>query len=190
MMKGMILVLCLTGVTMAGWSQERVAAGTRPQDAATQQDFQSRISKYYDLRNKLGAGNTKQTESAQEVKSRQEELAKKVQQQRSTAKHGDIFSDEIRELFKRNLKAAYRGRNGVRIETSLSHGEPLPKLDLQVNQAYPQGVPLQSTPPTILMNLPRLPTGLEYRFVGRDLSQYDSATNLIEDYLHEALPSR
>jgi hypothetical protein len=190
MMKRMIFVLCLAGLTMTGWAQERVAAGTRPEDAATQRDFQSRVSKYYDLRNKLGAGDTKQTESVQEVKSRQEELAKRVQQQRSTAKHGDIFSDEIRELFKRNLRATYRGKNGTRIETSLSHSEPLPKLELHVNQVYPQGVPLQSTPPTILMNLPRLPKGLEYRFVGRDLILYDSATNLIVDYLHEALPSR
>jgi hypothetical protein len=72
----------------------------------------------------------------------------------------------------------------------LAHAEPLPKMKLQVNAKYPEQAPLQSTPPTILMNLPRLPKGLEYRFVGRDLILYDSATNLIVDYLHEALPSR
>ena len=183
------LVLCMAASTLA-FTQERVTANSRPEDVATQQDFESRVSKYYDLRNKLGAGDTKQKDSANDVKARQEQLAKEVQEKRSTAKHEDIFTEKIAEMFKRNLKATFRAGNGERIRTSLSHGEPVPKLSLRVNQVYPEQVPLQSTPPTILMNLPRLPKGLEYRFVGRDLILYDSATNLIVDYLHEALPSR
>ena len=183
------LMLCLAASTLT-IAQERISANSRPEDVATQQDFQSRVSKYYDLRNKLGAGDTKQTDSAKDAKARQEQLARNIQKQRSTAKHEDIFTDKIGEMLKRNLKATFRAGNGERIRTSLSHSEPVPKIALHVNQVYPEQVPLQSTPPTILMNLPRLPKGLEYRFVGRDLILYDSATNLIVDYLHEALPSR
>jgi hypothetical protein len=184
------LILSLCAVTLGSWAQTPVTANVHPDDIATQEDFQSRVSRYYDLRNKLGGKETQQTDSAQEVKSRQEQLASKVRNQRATAKHEDIFSDKITELFKRQLKSSYRGGNGARITTSLAHAEPMPKMKLQVNAAYPEQAPLQSTPPTILQNLPRLPKGLEYRFVGRDLILYDSATNLIVDYIHEALPSR
>jgi hypothetical protein len=189
-MRGASIILCLGVLTMAAWSQTQITSTARPDDAATQADFESRISKYYDLRNKLGAKDTQQTDSAQAVRSRQQQLAAEVQKQRAAAKHEDIFSDKITELFKRQLKASYRGGNGARITTSLAHAEPMPKMQLQVNAAYPEHAPLQSTPPTILQNLPRLPKGLEYRFVGRDLILYDSATNLIVDYIHEALPSR
>jgi len=183
------LSLCtlLLGTMLA---QTPLTANVRADDIATQEDFVSRVSKYYDLRNKLGAKDTQQTNSAQEVKSRQDQLAAKVREQRANAKHEDIFSDRITELFKRQLQSSYRGGNGARITTSLAHAEPMPKMKLQVNAAYPEQAPLQSTPPTILQNLPRLPKGLEYRFVGRDLILYDSATNLIVDYIHEALPSR
>ena len=107
------LSLCtlLLGATLA---QTPVAANIRPEDGATQQDFESRVSKYYDLRNKLGGKDTQQTNSAQEVKSRQDQLAAKVREQRATAKHEDIFSDKITELFKRQLKSSYRGGNGAR----------------------------------------------------------------------------
>jgi hypothetical protein len=190
MMRRLLVFLCVAFVSLAAFAQERTTANTRPEDVATQQDFENRVSKYYDLRNKLGGKDTQQSEDAQAVKSRQEELAAKVRQQRANAKHEDIFSDKITELFKRQLRSAYRGSNGARISTSLAHAEPMPKMRLQVNAEYPAQAPLQSTPPTILMNLPRLPKGLEYRFVGRDLILYDSATNLIVDYVHEALPSR
>jgi hypothetical protein len=185
------LTLCL-GTLLLGavWAQTPVTANVRPDDVSTQEDFESRVSKYYDLRNKLGGKETQQTNSAQDAKSRQDQLAAKVRDQRATAKHEDIFSDKITELFKRQLKSSYRGGNGARITTSLAHAEPVPKMKLQVNSPYPEQAPLQSTPPTILQNLPRLPKGLEYRFVGRDLILYDSATNLIVDYIHEALPSR
>ena len=184
------LTLCLCTLALGALAQTPVTANVRSDDIATQEDFESRVSKYYDLRNKLGGKDTQQTDSAQDVKARQDQLASKVRDQRATAKHEDIFSDKITELFKRQLKNSYRGGNGARITTSLAHAEPMPKMKLRVNAAYPEQAPLQSTPPTILQNLPRLPKGLEYRFVGRDLILYDSATNLIVDYIHEALPSR
>jgi hypothetical protein len=189
-MRSVQLTLCLGTLMLGAWAQTPITANVRSDDVATQEDFESRVSKYYDLRNKLGGKDTQQTDSAQEAKSRQEQLAAKVRQQRASAKHGDIFTDKITEMFKRQLKNSYRGGNGARITTSLAHAEPMPKMKLLVNAAYPEQAPLQSTPPTILQNLPRLPKGLEYRFVGRDLILYDSATNLIVDYIHEALPSR
>ena len=42
---------------------------------------------------------------------------------------------------------------------------------------------LQSTPPTLLSDLPKLPSELEYRIVGRELVLLDTAANLIVDLL-------
>jgi len=62
-------------------------------------------------------------------------------------------------------------------------------MELQINESYPEKVPLQSTPPTLLMNLPELPKGLEYRILGRELVLRDSDANIIVDYVPNALPA-
>lgn len=61
-------------------------------------------------------------------------------------------------------------------------------MQLQINQSYPEQVALQSTPPTLLANLPELPKGLEYRILGRELILRDSDANLVVDYVPNALP--
>jgi hypothetical protein len=80
-----------------------------------------------------------------------------------------------------------RGPHGNKIRASLLHAEPV-KMELQVNQSYPENVPLQSTPPSLLLNLPQLPDGLEYRLVGRELVLRDSEANIVVDYVPNALP--
>jgi len=49
-------------------------------------------------------------------------------------------------------------------------------------------VALQSTPPTLLLNLPELPKGLEYRILGRELVLRDTDANIVVDYIPNALP--
>jgi hypothetical protein len=46
---------------------------------------------------------------------------------------------------------------------------------------------LQSTPPTILANLPPLPPECDYRLMGRDLVLRDAKTNLIVDIVPNAI---
>ena len=43
-------------------------------------------------------------------------------------------------------------------------------------------------PPGLLLTLPELPKGLEYRFVGRDLILLDTEPGLIVDFIPEVLP--
>jgi hypothetical protein len=71
---------------------------------------------------------------------------------------------------------------------SLRRAEPVHGVALKVNGTYPQGVPLQSTPPTVLLHLPRLPKELEYRIVGHDFALHDTVTNLIVDFIPNAIP--
>ena len=62
------------------------------------------------------------------------------------------------------------------------------KLFLRVNAVYPQGVPLAAAPPSLLINLPRLPREVEYRFVNRDLILLDVSANLIVDFIRDVVP--
>ena len=59
---------------------------------------------------------------------------------------------------------------------------------MQVNQRYPQGAPLQSTPPSLLLNLPPLPKELEYRIVDSTLVLRDEGANVIVDFVPNVFP--
>ena len=54
---------------------------------------------------------------------------------------------------------------------------------------YPEKIALATVPPLLLERLQRLPDGVEYRFMGRDLILRDSFSNLIVDVVPEAVPT-
>ena len=99
------------------------------------------------------------------------------------ARQGDIFTPEISAEFRRLIGITRQGPEAQRIHESLKHAEPLRPRPLRVNAAYPAKVPLQSTPPSLLLNLPKLPPELEYRVVGHDLILRDIEANLIVDFI-------
>lgn len=61
-------------------------------------------------------------------------------------------------------------------------------VKVAVNARYPPNVPYTTLPPALLLRLPTLPDGLEYRFVGRALILRDVDAALIVDFLPNALP--
>jgi hypothetical protein len=152
-------------------------------------DFEARVSKYLDLRKKEAGSAPRPTNSPEKLADKQQDLAAKVKAVRADAKQGDIFTPEITAYFRHQVSATLAGHRGHKIRASLRHAEPVPALDLHVNQVYPQKLPLQSTPPTLLLNLPRLPKELEYRIVGRNLVLRDTVSNLIVDFIPDAIPS-
>jgi hypothetical protein len=154
-------------------------------NAAIAADFEKRVADYMKLRQKAQAGLTapKNTDSPEKIAEYQHELAAKIRAQRPDAKPGDIFTPEIAELFRDLVHSSLNSPDGVKIRKSYEHAEPLHGLRLNVNQSYPDGVPLQSMPPSLLLNLPQLPKELDYRFVGHELVLRDIAANLIVDVL-------
>jgi hypothetical protein len=166
-----------------GFGQDNV----NPQTAVLQ-DFEKRITDYVRMQKNLAKGisATKPTTEPQLILERQKELARKIREARSGAQQGAIFSPEISKEFHRLLAIAMQGPNNADIKKSLARSEPV-RLPLHVNEAYPANIPLQSTPPTILMNLPRLPAELEYRIAGHALVLRDAVANLVVDLMPDAI---
>jgi len=167
-------------------AQAASPSATTNDDAALLKDFQARISKYMELRNQHSAVAPKQTDSAQQLHDAKTEMATRIQTSRANAPQGDIFSPAIADYFRRQAAATLKGTHGKRVRASLQHSEPVKNVALKINAPYPDTVPLQSTPPTLLLNLPK---ELEYRIVGRALVLRDIEPNLIVDFILDALPA-
>jgi hypothetical protein len=152
-------------------------------------DFESRVAKYLELRKKEAGSAPRPTNSPEKLADKQQDLAAKARGSRPDAKQGDIFAPEIADYFRHQIFSALAGHHGRKIRASLRHAEPVADLTLQVNQVYPQGIPRQSMPPTLLAKLPKLPKELEYRIVGRNLLLLDTAPGLLVDFVPNAIPS-
>jgi hypothetical protein len=157
-------------------------------DAALIAQFQDHVAAYVKATSKLKSGlpPLKPTDSPETLAQRQSELARLIQQARPNAAPGDFFTPPIATEFRRLIGIALQGYRKPRVLKSLEHAEPV-EAQLKVNTPYPN-VPLQSTPPTLLANLPQLPPGFDYRVVGHALVLRDVQANLILDFIPRALP--
>jgi hypothetical protein len=162
------------------------------QDSLKVAGFQKRIDAYLQLRQQVVSSKVhkqKPTDSPEEIAEHQEQLAHELREARPDAQQGDLFTPEMSVLFRKWIAAYFAGPDGTQIKVSLRRADPVPPLRLRVNARYPEKLPLQSTPPSILEKLPQLPKELEYRFVGHDLVLLDVGAGMIVDYLPRALPS-
>src|SRR5207247_4418882 len=175
------------GLACAGWLTMSCLVMGQAQrvkrESVVIKDFESRVTDYVKLSKKAASGPAapKPTDDPAKLKEYQLALAAKIRAGRPQAKQGDIFTPDVTKMFQRLIAMSFSGPRGEKLRASLRHAEPVKTLNLQVNDSYPQGVPLQSTPPSLLLDLPKLPSELEYRIVGRDLVLRDVKANLIVD---------
>ena len=158
-------------------------------DSVVLADFTSRIKEYMKLRKKASdtVQTLKPTKSQAKIKSHEQQLAHEIREAREKAHQGDIFTPEISAVFRHLIVLAGEGPTGVQMKQSLRRAEPV-NLTLRVNRPYPDGFPLQSSPPTLLANLPPLPKELDYRIVGQNLILRDTEANLIIDFVNRVFP--
>jgi hypothetical protein len=178
-----IAILFALTITVAAQSP---TAGRVP-DSQIALDLQARAKTYLDLRKKVAGNAPSSGDSPSAITSAQHELANKIRVARAGARQGDVFTPPIAAYVKKQIAASISGPHGSDIKASLQRAEPV-KIQLQVNQSYPENVPLQSTPPSLLMNLPDLPKGLEYRLLGNELVLRDADANVVVDYVPNAVP--
>ena len=157
-------------------------------DESAVKDFQNRIDNYLSAKKKQDI-TKKSTDSLSKLAQEKQQTAEKTKESRPEAQQGDIFTPAVTTYFKKQIESTLRGPDGGKIRASLRHAEPLPNVQLKVNAKYPRNLPLQSTPPTLLMNLPPLPKELQYRIVGSTLVLYDMSSDLIVDFITNAVPA-
>ena len=164
-----------------------VAAG---QNLQVLQDFQNRVAQYQKLHDKARSGlsKLKPTPSPEHIDKHERQLAHRIREAREHVSQGNIFTPEIAAEFKHFIAETMKGPEAVTIKQSLAGGEPVNLKELKVNQSYPAGVPFQTTPPSLLMNLPKLPKGYQYRVVNKSLVLLDEEANLIVDFITNAIP--
>jgi hypothetical protein len=161
--------------------------------------FQERLDGYVKIR-KQATGKVpplKKEATPAEIQQRENALAAAVRNARSDAKAGDIFGPDVKPIFNKLLQGAFSGSQGNKVRATIKEGNPKHEKApgeaepvVQVNAIYPSSAPLSTVPPSLLMRLPKLPKDIEYRFVGRTLVLRDRESNIIIDYLKEAVPDK
>ena len=158
--------------------------------AAVMADFKARVDKYADLHKQLakGAAAPKENTNPAQIAATKAALAAKIQTARADAKHGEIFTAEIRPVFRRLLAPELKGEDGRDAKAVLKDDAPAPgTVPFKVNAKYPEGQPKPTVPASLLLTLPSLPAPLEYRVVGQHLLLLDVEADLIVDYILNAI---
>jgi hypothetical protein len=150
--------------------------------------FLDRVDAYIAAKKKLEAGlpPLSPSDRTSRIEQHQAALAERIRAARRGAKPGDLFGDAAPlfvEIIARDVKN--RGRR----DTGAALQEVPARSPLAVNTDYPDRAALATVPPLILMNLPPLPDGIEYRFMGHDLILRDRTSNLIIDLIRGAIPA-
>lgn len=159
-------------------------------DSATIQDFERRVANYVKLHKSVQSQihRLKPTNSPAAIEHYQHQLAHRIRAVRHGAVRGLLFTPEIAAEFRRLIGITMQGPDASKIRQSLRSASPVHIGVIRTNSAYPSGLPLQSTPPSLLLNLPPLPPEVDYRVAGRDLILRDVDANMIVDFVANALP--
>ena len=153
--------------------------------------FADRIQAYVKMQKDLEASlsTLKPTKDVEQIVEHQHALAGKIADARRAARQGDIFTHEVAERFRKIIRSAFRGPEGRLARRTIRQEDPSKVIvRLHVNDVFPDGIPLTTTPPALLLKLPELPQELAYRFVGRDLTLIDIKARLIVDLIPNAIP--
>ena len=179
--RSMIVVGVAAAASLAwaatGFAQPRV----NPQASAIA-DFSKRVTAYVDLTKRVteGVPPLKRTDDPSEIALRERALGDAIRAGRAGARPGDILTPESARVFRRVIKNDFRHRPRQGQKVML---DEIPHFHPKVNQTYPSAWPLATFPATLLVELPALPEGLEYRLLSEALILRDVKANIIVDFI-------
>jgi len=162
-------------------------------------EFEDRLKDYLELRKKAEAAAppiNKKKDDPQSIVAHERAISSAIRAGRMNAAEGDIFTPGVQKVLvaaiAREISPARGARGRTAREMILGEGNPRhpsskSQIVLAVNAKYPDHAPLSTVPPSVLLKLPQLPEGLEYRFVGRHLILFDLKANLIVDIVRNAI---
>jgi len=174
-LSGTITAAVLVAQTRSPTGERSASAGLFEQRVAAYVSMRDRIAR--DMHHAYGAGSSDETF--------RRAVRESVRAARSTAKAGDILAPMVAPEIVRLVRADLVNREPLDRDAIIAD---VPQVSLRVNDEYPAGAPFATTPPRLLLQLPQLGSGLQYRFVGRALILLDADTDLVVDVIQDALP--
>ena len=160
-----------------------------PAEKAAIQSFENEVKEYVKLRNKVREQAPKLSKDAtpEQIHAYQKTLEESMRAARKNARRGELFKPDMADYIRRTLKTEFQGKDRKDIRDIVFETE-LQGVVLRVNYPYAQSAELSEMPATLLSKLPQLPKEVRYRFVGRNMLLVDRESNVIIDYMPEALP--
>lgn len=180
-------VLCAVAVLIAPVAAQQPPPRVAGAPAAAQ-TLQQRLGAYLVLRADLARKLEPLTPSldASELAARQRRLADAIRAARAGARPGDLIPAAASQVIQAVIADDFKRRTAAAERATFSE-VPGARLPL-INRTYPASAALATVPPLLLMNLPRLPDNLQYRFYGRHLLLLDGDVQIILDYIPNVLP--
>jgi hypothetical protein len=152
--------------------------------------FSDGVGKYVSILKELEGSVPPQqpTNESSQIADRQQQLTGLVANGRPDPRQGEIFTPEVAEEFRQIIRKAFQEPGGAAMRKTILESDPAKPVALKVNEAYPDDHLRTTMPPTLLSRFPVLPKELAYRIVGRALVLQGTKTNLIVDFIPNAIP--
>lgn len=185
------VVVCALLATIAVAQNKSALAppAVSPADKTAIQTFEKQVNDYVTLRNKLRANAPKLSKDStpEQIHAYRTALEQSLRSARAGAKRGDLFRPEAADYIRRTLKLEFQGKDRQQLRETIFETETQGVV-LRVNYPYAQTAEFSEMPATLLTKLPQLPKEVRYRFVGRNMLLVDRESNVIIDYMPDALP--
>lgn len=160
-----------------------------PADKAAIEAFEKQVKDYIELRNKLRANAPKLSKDStpEQIHAYKTTLESSLRNARPNAKRGEFFMAPTADFIRRTLKLEFQGKDRQELREKIFETETQGVV-LRVNYPYAQSAEYSEMPATLLAKLPQLPKELRYRFVGRNMLLVDRESDVIIDFMPDALP--
>ena len=183
------------GTISAATAQDTAKAALAPPAVVSRADktaiqvFEKQVKDYVALRNKVreNAPKLSKDSTPEQIQAYRTALELSVRNARPNAKRGDVFRPEAADYIRRTLKNEFQGQDRKELRETVLETETQGVV-LRVNYPYAQSAELSEMPATLLAKLPQLPKEVRYRFVGRNMLLVDRESNVIIDFMPDALP--
>jgi hypothetical protein len=160
-----------------------------PADKAAIETFEKQVKAYVDLRNKVreNAPKLSKDSTPEQIHAYKTALEQSLRDARTGAKRGELFLPETANYIRRTLKTEFQGKDRQELRKKIFETE-VQGVVLRVNYTYAESAEFSEMPATLLAKLPALPKEVRYRFVGRNMLLVDRESNVIIDFMPDALP--
>lgn len=151
--------------------------------------FEKQVKEYIELRNRVKekAPKLSKDSTPEQINTYRTTLQNSLRSARPNAKRGEFFRPETADFIRRTLKTEFQGKDRQQLREQIFETETQGVV-LRVNYPYAQSAELSEMPATLLTKLPQLPKELRYRFVGRNMLLVDRESDVIIDFMPDALP--